>query len=96
MCSEGLKVVLQRSSVPEFCEHRLVWSPHVLSSQEEEEEEPEICHLVVTNGCEVRNECTCALSSRSEGCVCVCFMRRRISHVLFKVRPGLPLACRQC
>ena len=42
-------IVIRRSSTPETCEHRLIWSPHV-SSQEEDEEEQDICNIVITHG----------------------------------------------
>lgn len=49
---ETLKIIIQRSSVPDDIEHRLTWSPHV-PSPDEEEDEQEICNIVLTHGSDV-------------------------------------------
>lgn len=45
-------VQINRSSSPDNLEHRLVWSPHVLPPDEEEEEQ-EICNIVLSHGSDV-------------------------------------------
>lgn len=50
-CRDCLKVIIQRSSAPDAVEHRLMWSPHVPSPAEEEEQE--ICNIVLSHGNDV-------------------------------------------
>ena len=54
--SDALKVEIHRSSVVDSLQHRLVWSPYV--PQEEEDDEPDSCCMVVTHGSDVRGACT--------------------------------------
>lgn len=49
---QALKIVLLRSSAPDNVPHRLIWSPHI-PLPEEEEEEQEICTIVLTHGTDV-------------------------------------------
>ena len=48
----ALKIIIQRSSTPDGTDHRLVWSPHVPLPEGEEDEE-EVCNIVLTHGCNV-------------------------------------------
>lgn len=51
-CREALKIIIQRSSTADNLEHRLMWSPHV-PLPDEEEDEQEICNIVLTHGSDV-------------------------------------------
>jgi hypothetical protein len=48
------KIIVQRSSTVQNIPHRLIWSPHV-PLPEEEEEEQEICFIVLSHGADVSN-----------------------------------------
>ena len=62
----ALKITVHRSSAPVEVRHRLVWSPHVPLSEEEEEDQ-EVCNIMVTHGSDVSisiyeillNNCQC-------------------------------------
>ena len=49
----ALKIVIHRSSTAQDIAHRLTWSPHVPLPAGEEEEDPDICNLVLTHGTDV-------------------------------------------
>ena len=51
----ALKLAVRHSSTPVSSDHRLVWSPHV-PLPDDDEEEQEICNLVVTHGTDVSLE----------------------------------------
>ena len=54
-CREALKIIIQRSSTADNLEHRLMWSPHV-PLPDEDEDEQEICNIVLTHGSDVSLE----------------------------------------
>ena len=43
------KLKINHSPTPDNLEHRLIWSPHVPSSDEDEEDQ-DICNIVLTHG----------------------------------------------
>ncbi len=56
-----MKITVQRGSTVIAGEHRLVWSPHIQS--DEDEEEQDICNLVITHA-----NCVRKLVQRGEMC----------------------------
>ena len=65
---DAMKVTVQQGSVVLPGEHRLMWSPHVMSDEEEDDEQ-DICNIVITHGNYVSPKKQCYLQCSVAGCM---------------------------